>query len=99
MIAPSGGFGAVGSSFGHGMSTLVFQRTRQAVVGLNSMTSSVADRSIDLAQRRDVVEDPETAAVCRGDQVVVLDDEVADRRSRAMFSRSDCQFAPSSNDT
>ena len=37
---------------------------------------------IHLTQRRDVVEDPETAAVRRGDHVVVLDDEVADRRYR-----------------
>ena len=42
MIAPSGGLGAVGSSFGHGMSTLVFQRTRHAVDGLNSTTSAAS---------------------------------------------------------
>ena len=56
MIAPSGGFGAVGSSFGHGMSTLVFHRTRHAVAGLNRIDVLVRRRGINLTQRRDVVE-------------------------------------------
>ena len=43
MVAPSGGFAPVGSSFGHGMSVLVFQRTRHAVVGLKSIASDEAD--------------------------------------------------------
>jgi hypothetical protein len=47
-------------------------------------------RAADLPQRRDVVEDPDAAAVRADDEVVVLDDEVA-HRDGAMFSRSDCQ--------
>ena len=38
--AASGGFGIVGSSFGHGMSVLVFQRTRQAAAGANSVNQT-----------------------------------------------------------
>ena len=83
MIAPSGGFCAAGSSGGSGVSVFVFQRTRIAVCGLNRNASARSRlHRVDLAQRRDVVEDPEAAAVRADDQVVVLDDEVADRRRR-----------------
>ena len=80
MIAPSGGFCPVGSSFGHGMSELVFQRTRHAVVGLKSIV--VRRLTVNLPQRRDVVEDPEPAPVRRRDEIVVLDDDVPHGRRR-----------------
>ena len=41
MIAPSGGFGAVGSSGGSGVSVFMFQRTRSAGCGLNRITSAL----------------------------------------------------------
>ncbi len=102
MIAPSGGFGAVGSSGGSGVSVFMFQRTRYAVCGLKRMTSRSAtacpERALlrqaqdqrskgappvgelrDLPQRRDVVENPDAAPVRADDEVVVFDDEIADR--------------------
>ena len=82
MIAPSGGFGAVGSSGGSGVSVFVFQRTRHAVCGLNSTTSCCAVAGVDLPQRRDVVENPDAAAVRADHEVVVLDHQIADRRRR-----------------
>ena len=100
MIAPSGGFCPAGSSTGHGMSVLVFQRTRHAVVGLNSDdVRRVGRRRADLPQRRDVVEDPEAAAVRADDEVVVFDDQVADRGDAACSAAATASCSPSSNDT
>ena len=86
MIAPSGGFGAAGSSGGSGVSVFMFQRTRHASCGLKSIALCALGRRAltarDLPQRRDVVEDPDAAPVRADDQVVVLDDEIAHRRRR-----------------
>ena len=82
MIAPSGGFWPAGSSGGSGVSVFMFQRTRRARCGLKSTRRRPWRGLVDLPQRRDVVQDPEAAAMRPDDQVVVLDDEVADRRGR-----------------
>ncbi len=42
MMAPSGGFGAAGSSGGSGVSVFMFHRTRHAVCGANRIASLVA---------------------------------------------------------
>ena len=84
MMAPSGGLGAVGSSGGSGVSVFMFQRTRYAVCGLKRTASGVRRRVrlADLPERRDVVENPDAAAVRADDEVVVFDDEIADRGRR-----------------
>ena len=51
-----------------------------------------------LPHRRDVVQDPERPAVRADDEVIVLDDQIADRCSR-LFRRRLCNSSPSSNDT
>ena len=63
MIAPSGGFFNDCSSMDIGVSVFVFQRTRHAGAGLNSTASAAAVIALDLPQRRDVVEHPESAPV------------------------------------
>ena len=98
MMAPSGGFGAAGSSGGSGVSVFVFQRTRHAVCGLNSTTSCGAvDASIwrsGVMSSRIQIPRP-CVPTTRSSSLIT--------RSRtdeaAMFSRSDCQWSPSSNET
>ena len=89
MIAPGGGFSPAGTSGGHGVGSLVPKRTRTAVAGLNRYAAGAAFASAcRLPERRDVVEDPEAAAVRAGDQIgaeagaVVLHLDVAHRDRR-----------------
>ena len=82
MIAPSGGFWPAGSSGGSGVSVFVFQRTRQACLRREQVRRRRLASGLQLPQRRDVVEDPERPAVRADHEVVVLDDEVADRGRR-----------------
>ncbi len=79
MIAPSGGFSPPGSSGGSGVSVFMLNRTRVAVCGLKRTAPAAVAVGVELAERRDVVEDPEAAAVRGRDEVVVLDDDVAHR--------------------
>ena len=98
MIAPSGGFSPVGSSTGHGMSVLVFQRTRQATVGLKSTTSSlsVAAPIWRSGVMSSSIQNPRPCVAATRSSSLTM-------RSRTevtpMFCRSDCHFPPSSNDT
>ncbi len=98
MMAPSGGLAPVGSSLGHGMSVLVFQRTRHAVVGLKRIASAEAEaasiwRSGVMSSR---IQKPRPCVAATRSSSFTM-------RSRtdeaAMFWRSDCQCAPSSNET
>ena len=82
MIAPSGGFCPAGSSGGSGVSVFLFHRTRVAACGANRCaaaptTAVVTCRSGVMSSRI------QNDRPCVPDhQVVVLDDEVADRRRR-----------------
>ena len=82
MIAPSGGFCPPARRAEAACRVLLFHRMRTRVCGLNSTTARSEDVGCDLPQRRDVVEDPEAAAVRADDDVVVVDHEIADRRGR-----------------
>ena len=83
MIAPSGGFWPDGSSGGIGVSVYLLQRKRYADRRLEQRRRrDAAVDARDLPQRRDVVEDPERAAVRADRDVVVLDDEISNRRRR-----------------
>ena len=97
MIAPSGGFWPVGSSFGHGMSEFVFHRTRHAVVGLKSIVSARRRPSIwrsGVMSSRIQNPRPCVAATRSSSLTMMSRTDVA-----GMFSRSDCQCPPSSNET
>ena len=98
MTAPSGGFGAVGSSGGSGVSVFMFQRTRIAVLRLEEERGRP----------------PVAASTCRSgvmsSRIQNARPCVATTRSSPLnamsrtdvggrFSCSDCQWSPSSNET
>ena len=97
MIAPSGGFWPVGSSFGHGMSELVFQRTRHAVVGLKR---SVSLGGVPLICRSGVmssrIQNPRPCVAATRSSSLTMRSRTDDT---GMFKRSDCHSPPSSNET
>ena len=92
MLAPSGGFSPVGSSTGQGMSVLVFQRTRHAVVGLKSAVNWQPSRSgpvVGVICRSGVmssmIQKPRPWVRCH--EIIVLYDQVADRRDAHVQSQ------------
>ena len=97
MIAPSGGFCPAGSSGGSGVSVFRFQSNRMAVCGLNRTTSPSASgwswRSGVMSSRiqkpRPCVPTTRSSSLMTRSRIDVA----------GMFSRSDCQSSPSSNET
>ena len=65
----------------------------------NSAASGVAHRRRELLQRRDVVRDPDAAAVGRDDQIVVarMDQDVVGAHRRELFMNF-CHFLPPSSE-
>jgi len=57
------------------------------VLRLEQVSIGTGDRRLPLPQRRDVVEDPEAAAMRGGDQVAILDREVVNRHDRQVESQ------------
>ena len=90
MIPPGSGFSPAGSSGGHGVGSLVPNRTRTAVAGLNryALPAPAPPRLGRLPERRQVVENPEASAMRAGDEIgaearaVVLHLDVAHRDRR-----------------
>src|SRR2546426_9183163 len=78
MIAPSGGFGAWGTSRGNGVLYITFRRTRTASLGLKRWPPPRFGRHgrAELPQHRKVVEHPDAAAIGPDDQIVVMDGDV-----------------------
>ena len=99
MIAPSGGFSPPGSSGGSGVSVFMFHRTRVAVCGLKR-TASAAAAALASSWRSGVMSSriqkprPCVAATRSSSLMMRSRTEVA-----GMFSRSDCQWSPSSKET